>query len=234
MEYEDFLNFVKGRRSIRSFRSDPIPDGAVDKIIEAARWAPSGANSQPWEFILVKENGLRRAIVELFAEAVQRVYRLEQTKKPDERFPRYVKKPKSSPGFAAAPLFIILCGDTRTKAAYPLSSTPNLKDLVFNSSLANAFLYMHMAATTLGLASQWVTTITEYYVQTLIKEMLGIPEELEIYDMLAVGYPKSKPTLGRSVRTRDEIVHYDTYDMSKFRSFDQIKDFIHPLRRKKE
>ena len=234
MDYEDFLGFVKERRSIRSFKSDPVPDDIIDKIIEAARWAPSGGNSQPWEFIVVKEKGLRQEIVDLYQEAARRVYRMEQTKKPNERFPSYVKAPKGPPAFAEAPVFIILCGDRRTKDGYPLSSTLNHGDSILNSSLANAFLYMHMAATTLDLASQWVTSITESYVQVLIKARLGIPDEFEIYDMLAVGYPKSRPTVGRIVRAKDEMVHYDAYDMSKFRSHEQVKDFIHPLRREKK
>jgi nitroreductase len=55
MNYEDFLELAKKRRSIRRFKSDPIPDEYIGKIIEAARWAPSGGNSQPWEFIVIKK-----------------------------------------------------------------------------------------------------------------------------------------------------------------------------------
>ena len=54
MDYDSFLDLVKKRRSTHAFKPDPVPDEYVDKIIEAARWAPSGANSQPWEFIVVK------------------------------------------------------------------------------------------------------------------------------------------------------------------------------------
>ena len=55
MDYESFLELVQKRRSIRRFKSDQIPDEYVDKIIEAGRWAPSGFNLQPWEFVVVKE-----------------------------------------------------------------------------------------------------------------------------------------------------------------------------------
>ena len=46
MDYANLLELVKKRRSIRSFKPEPIPDEYVDKIIEVARWAPSAANSQ--------------------------------------------------------------------------------------------------------------------------------------------------------------------------------------------
>ena len=44
MDYESFLELVKKRRSIRRFKPDPVPNEYVGKIIEAARWAPSGFN----------------------------------------------------------------------------------------------------------------------------------------------------------------------------------------------
>ena len=51
--YDTLLKLVKTRMSVRKFRSDPIPEDTIDKILEVARWAMSGANSQPWEFIVV-------------------------------------------------------------------------------------------------------------------------------------------------------------------------------------
>ncbi|MGM0686745.1 MAG: nitroreductase family protein [Promethearchaeati archaeon] len=74
MDYEGFLELVKKRRSVRRFKPDPIPDEYVDKIIEAARWAPSGFNLQPWEFVVVKEKELKDTIVDFSGqEAVARV-----------------------------------------------------------------------------------------------------------------------------------------------------------------
>jgi nitroreductase len=64
MDYQSFLELVKKRRSIRRFKPDPIPDEYVDKIIEAGRWAPSGFNLQPWEFVVVKDKELKDKIVE--------------------------------------------------------------------------------------------------------------------------------------------------------------------------
>jgi len=56
MDYESFLKLVKNRRSIRDFKTDPIPDDFVDKIIEAARWAPSSFNEQPWFYIVARRD----------------------------------------------------------------------------------------------------------------------------------------------------------------------------------
>lgn len=223
MNYESLLELIKKRRSIRRFKPDPIPDEYVDKIIEAARWAPSGANSQPWEFIVVKKEELRKRIIEPLMEYTNLVHKAELTREPRLRFKWF------GPGFVRAPVFILLCGDVRTKDAYPLLITLQRSSSIFASSLANAFLYMTLVATTLGLGSQWVSATTTPYVQSIIKDLLKIPKELEIYDMLAVGYPDFEPK-PRLVRAKEEMIHYDYYDEGKSRTDEKVNDFIAQLR----
>ncbi|MBN2419807.1 MAG: nitroreductase family protein [Deltaproteobacteria bacterium] len=48
--YDNLLEVARKRRNNRKFKSDPIPAGYIEKIIEVARWAPSGFHTQPWEF----------------------------------------------------------------------------------------------------------------------------------------------------------------------------------------
>jgi nitroreductase len=225
MDYDSLLELVKKRRSIRKFKPEPIPDEYVDKIIEAARWAPSGANSQPWEFIVVKKKELKDKIIELINESNNLMHKMEVVREPEQRFKW------SPPGYVRAPVFIILCGDTRTKDAYPLNATLQHGSEIFTSSLASAFLYMNLAATTLGLGAQWVSAIASTYVQSLAKDLLGVPKELELYDMMAVGYPDTEPK-PRLVRAKEEMVHYDHYDKTKFRTEQQVKDFIAALRQR--
>ena len=55
----EFHEVIKTRRSIRSYRSDPIPDDVLLKVLNAVRIAPSGSNRQPWKFILVKDPELK-------------------------------------------------------------------------------------------------------------------------------------------------------------------------------
>ncbi len=64
MDYDSLLELVKKRRSTRKFKPGSIPDEYVDKIIEVARWAPSGANSQPWDFIVIKKPELKQKIID--------------------------------------------------------------------------------------------------------------------------------------------------------------------------
>ena len=61
----DFYEVIRTRRSIRSFRPDPIPDEVLRRVLDAARIAPSGSNRQPWKFILVRDEGLKGELVPL-------------------------------------------------------------------------------------------------------------------------------------------------------------------------
>jgi len=59
----DLYEAIRCRRSVRSFRPDPIPQEVLDRVLEAARCAPSSLNLQPWRFILVKAPQIKREIV---------------------------------------------------------------------------------------------------------------------------------------------------------------------------
>ena len=230
MDYEDLLELIKNTRSIRRFRPEPVPDEYVDKIIEAGRWAPSAGNSQPWEFIVVKKQELKDQIVQIIAEQNVFSAKMELTREPEQRFQGQIFRPPEQLYYREAPVFIIVCGDPRTKEAYPLTIMLQRGETMFISSLANAYLYMSLAATTLGLASEWVSSVATAYPHCLVKDLLGVPPDYEIYDMMAVGYPASEPK-PRLVRPREELVHYNHYDMAKFRTDEQIREFIISLRR---
>jgi nitroreductase len=181
MDYESLLGLVKQRRSIRKFRPDPVPAEYIEKIIEVVRWAPSGANSQPWGFVVVQDPALKKQVAAFILEEYDRTCKMELLREPQMRY-------DTKPGrFVQAPMFIVICGDVRTKDVYPMNATVNIGDSVFFSSLANAVLYMNLAITCLGLGAQWVSNISMPYARWNVKKLLKIPDEVRIYDMLAVG-----------------------------------------------
>jgi nitroreductase len=229
MNYEEFQNLVKTRRSVRRFKPDPVPDEDVEKVIEAARWAPSGANSQPWEFIVIKDKEIKARIVDIIKEHSEYGRKVELTRQEELRWPSAARS-DANPGFQDAPVFILLCGDPRTRESYPLLTLLTRGDSHFASGLASAFLTMSLAVTSLGLGSQWVSATGHPFVMCLLKELLGIPDKLVIYDMMALGYPAQQPK-PRLVREKKEMVHYDHYERTKYRTDDQIRDFIISLRK---
>ncbi len=224
MDYDNFLKLVKGRRSIRRFKPDAVPDELVDKIIEVARWAPSGANSQPWQFLAIRDAELRKKVFEIVTGGGEAVKRVEMIRDEDIRFNW------EAVGWDKAPVYIMVCGDGRLKDCFPLMPSLSAGDNILESSLANAFLYMMLAANTLGLGGQWVSAVSTPHLQLVLKKLLGIPKELFIYDMMALGYAGMVPA-PRVVREKKELVHYDRYDQSKFQSDKQVREYIVKLRK---
>ena len=229
MDYEGFLELVQSRRSIRWFKPDPVPDEYVEKIIEAARWAPSGFNLQPWELVVVREQKLKDGIVQYIRADMAHHSGMEAAREPWQGQP---PAPGSRPGggnsdFSQAPVFIILLGDPRTNAGLPMLRryNPRQMQLAYISGLASANLYMHLAATALGLASQWVSGVGNPYAHCMIKKLLGIPHELEAYDMMALGYPVDSPR-PRLVRDREKMVHYDYCGEDAFRTDEEARKLV--------
>jgi nitroreductase len=234
MDYDSFLDLAKARRSIRRFKSDPIPDEYVDKIIEAARWAPSGFNSQPWEFVVIRDKKLKDEVVKIIkpprSVGASGFSGLEDMCEPWMRLKRH---PWLDPEmeYQNAPVFILLFGDTRTQVGLPVSVryNPHMRQSIFISSLANAYLYMLLAAAALGLATQWVSMVASPSNHCRLKNLLHIPLEVDIYDMLVLGYPayKSRPKLLRPV---DKMVHRDYFGEDDFRTDDEVRDFVRRTR----
>jgi nitroreductase len=148
MKYDDLLDLVTKTRSIRRFKTDPIPDNYIDKIIEVARRAPSGFNQQPWEFLVVREPELKTKIVEYCRESASLGPKMEETRESWQGNAKRIPI-QGEPDYSVAPVFILLLGDNRTREGLPMNRRydPCREQSVFISGLANAFLYMHMAAT---------------------------------------------------------------------------------------
>jgi nitroreductase len=225
VEYDNFLNLVKNRRSIRRFKTDPVPDEYIEKIIEAARWAPSGYNTQPWEFFIIKDKKLKDTIVQSFDLHNSLLSRAELFHCSPERL-KILANPwrDEDMDFRAAPVFIILYADTRAKIGLPDMGKmdPAKTPLVIKNSLACAFVYMLLAATSMGLATQWLGGSPEIY--STLKSFLNIPEEFEPFAIMPVGYPayKARPKL---LRLKQKMVHYDYCGKTDFRTEQEVNAF---------
>lgn len=216
--YDEFLELVKARRSIRRIMSKPVPDEYIEKILETVRWAPSGANTQPWEFIVLKDSEIKNKFLDLVSDRID----VESLRR--------------------VPVLIVVCGDTRTRVLYPsgrnLSLIPKIKlgethnelqENVLTSSLSNAFLYILLAATTLGLGTRYITSTANPEIQREIKQLLKIPPYLVIYDTVALGYSESEPRQ-KTPRPLETIVHYEQYDEAKAVKLEEIIEKANALK----
>lgn len=233
MEIEEFLRLAKRRRSIRRWKPDAIPHEYVEKIIEAARWAMSGANAQPCEFIVVKDQETRNRLCDLYLEAKQISNRIEMTRMPELRHhAAALLKQGEKAALRDAPIIIAVLADPRTLMASMLSgltTTTNSGQRTFAANVGNAVHMIHLAAAALGLGAQWISVVP--VLEAKIKALLGVPDVYEIHVIVPIGYPayEPKPAYRREV---SEILHFDRYDMSKYRSGEQVVEYILNLRKK--
>jgi len=225
VNYESFLELVKQRRTIRRFKAEPIPRETVEKILEAARYAPSGANSQPWEFIVVEDPVTKKVISKNIAKKIKE--RLEND-------PTFNRKAIVQFHLFTAPVIIVVLGDPRLKDAYPVGKV--LRNVLFRQSLSNCIYTIQLAAACFGLATAWAT-IQGGPVEMEVKKVLGIPDRYTVDHIVPLGYPDEEAEdrqLGlRLVKERarfrrqlKEMVHYEYYHMGKFRSDEEIREFI--------
>ncbi len=231
MRIDDFLQLVRERRSIREFKPDPIPDEYIERIIEAGRWAMSGANAQPWEFIVVKNNETKNRIAYESLALRREQYAIEMTRIEEVRHP-LLSKPPTLPAFKDAPVLIVAVGDKRTFQATVLAtnfiSGEGGPGGAYIKSMSNAVTHMHLAAAALGLGSQWIS-LNKIWEES-VKHILDIPDCLDVHTIVAIGYPLFWPK-GAYRRDLKEMVHLEKYDRSKFRTGEEIITYIKRLRK---
>lgn len=234
MQIDDFLSLVKKRRSIRRLKPDPIPDEYLYKILESARWAMSGANAQPWEFIIVKDKETKQKMAEGWLQIREDNYNvIEQTRIEKLRHPMFAR-PLTLPNFVYAPVIIVVCGDRRTLQATILAPSfigaegSKSGDATYLKNMANTTQIMHLAAASAGLGSTWISVNGIF--EQLLKTILEVPPAIDIHSMVALGHPayEPAPTFRREL---EEIVHYEKYDKSKYRTGADVISFIRLIRR---
>jgi len=128
-----------------------------------------------------------------------------------------------------------MVGDRRTYQATVLGAnflvTEGAADAIYLKNMANATHNIHLATAAAGLGSEWIS-VNRPWGQAL-KKILDIPEILEVQTLAAIGYPAYKP--GPSYRrSLAEIVHYDKYDRSRYRTGEDIFKYLVALRQNTE
>ena len=237
-QYDALIEVIKRRMSTRKLKPDPLPEGAVEKILEAGRWAMSGANGQPWEYIVITDPPTKTKLYETYQqELVEYNFWMETMRVPELRHPAFprsgdldkqLRKRKESPGWADAPALIVVLGDGRRQWATVMGGhTLGRHQSHLTDGLANTCMLIHLAAAAMGLGTQWVTI----HIEEPFKRVLNVPDVLTFYSIIPVGYPDVPPKQGVR-RPLAEIVHYDRYDLSKHMSHRQVIDYIRELRGK--
>jgi nitroreductase len=226
--YEALMEVVRARMTNRAFAPAPVPREHFELILEAARHAPSGANAQPWHYVVVTDAAVKRRIGELFVEEQQRRARLRMG------FPT-----PNYQGVKTAPGLVVVVADFRFVRAFPVLNDGSELDRLYQrnaerillQSVAASTMSAHLAAAALGYAVWWITAIGQEEIQRTVKPLLGVPEELAIVDVMCFGLPL-KPSYKRWKKRLDEIVSWDRFAPTAFMTEAQIDAWIRTTRHK--
>jgi len=227
--YQALMAVIEQRRTSRAFAADAvIPDQHYDLILEAARHAPSGANAQPWHFIVVTEPAIKQQLGDYFVAEARRRAKLKM------KFPT-----PNYAGMKTAPGLIAVVADFRFTRAFPVLNDGSDLDQVYHrnaerillQSVAAATMSAHLAAAALGYAVWWVTAIGQEEAQKAFKPVLGVPDDLSVIDIMCFG-PPAAPPYKRWKKQLGEIRSWNRFDPAAHLSIGQIDDWIRHSRHK--
>ncbi len=197
---------IHRRRDIRHFRSDPIPDRTLARIIQAAHHGPSVGFMQPWDFVLIRDQDRRRQVKELFErERQSAACFFDEPRRSD-----YLSLKLE--GILEAPINLcVTCDPTRAEVVLGRNSMPETD--VYSTCCAVQNLWL--AARSEGIGVGWVSILK----LPQLRKILDIPHHILPVAYLCIGYPVEFPaqpllqTVGwRQRLPLEQLIHFDGWD----------------------
>jgi len=180
---EEFLDHIKQRRSVRSYRNEPVDKEKIERIVQVGSYAPSAKNTQPWKFIVITNkafinelsNDVKNEIRKLLKwRFINRIIHPELRNHETLRFLYGVSLVKEDSIFFKAPVVVFIV--TEDKRFY-------------NESCACCAENMMLAAHTMGLGSCWIGLAHFIDLNKRLIEKIGVPPDHHIASVLIFGYP---------------------------------------------
>lgn len=191
-----FFTVTRAQRAHREYTADPVPDDDLRRILEAATWAPSAENSQPWEFVVVRDPDRRAELDELGRRLWRHGGHDASAGRLEPSLLTEVDQAIEA-GFGAAPVVVVVAGDTSRcrRAALASSIFPAVQNLL-------------LAAGALGYGTA-LTTLTTYAADD-VRRIVELPEGIEPVAVVPIGVPARAlgPSRRAPVATR---AHLDRY-----------------------
>lgn len=212
----DIIDVLTSRKSIRRYKPDPVPDEMIDKILEAARWAPTGENYQPWRFIVIRDPETKNKIGDLaklgsgsrmttwycLGEMQERFTKIEDPVKRAEVL-RFMYSGEVSEFARHAPLVIAVIGtlmEGSVDVPYDLSA-----------AVENILIEAH----SLGLGACWVHgPVASTRDAKKFKQILDIPTgmgEYKVIAYIAIGFPKEQRKHPRPKLPLEDLVYWEKF-----------------------
>src|SRR5882757_2325742 len=213
-------------RSLRRLKPDPVPEAVITQILDAAIRAPSAGNAQNWSFVVVRDETQRRRLGEVYRKAsdiASEMYaaRGRPAHLSEEQFQRMMSAGSYLwDHMATAPVIVVPC--QTAPVLPPIEALPaemrtlyeqeqRYAERIRGASIYPAVQNIILACRAFGLG----TTITTNHIrcESEVKDVLGIPEDVQTFAMMPIGYPRGKfgPVSRRPVH---DVAHADRWSQA--------------------
>ncbi|CAN5685188.1 hypothetical protein BH24ACT21_BH24ACT21_01440 [soil metagenome] len=201
-ESQNVLDAVRGRRSVRRYLDKDVPEEHVDRVLEAARWAPSPHGRQPWRFAVVRRSESK----ERLADAMGKEWRstLQMDGQPQEVVEKRLEGSRRR--LLDAPVLVLLCLYLEDLDEYPDPERQRNETTMAVQSLGAAAQNALLAAYELGLDAGWMCA--PLFSPEKVCDALGLDGALIPHALLTLGYAEGDPPKRRSRRPLGELVVY--------------------------
>lgn len=179
----NLLELIHTRRSIRRYSQDVIPATVVDQLLNAALWAPSAHNRQPWRFVVIAGEQTRYRLAAAMGDQLRRDLAA------DGRSPEFIERDagRSCMRLTNAPLLILLSLTMADMDVYPDERRTRNEAIMAAQSTAMAGQNIMLAAHALGLGACWVCA--PLFCPDVVRETLALPADWQPQGLITLGYP---------------------------------------------
>lgn len=177
------LALIRTRRSIRRFEQRPVQSELVDNLLEAAQWAPSAHNRQPWRLVVITTEEQRNALADRMAERLAADLRTDGVSEDVIA----TDTNRSRTRISGAPILILVCLSMADMDHYPDSWRQNLERMMAVQSASMAAQNLLLMAHAHGLGGCWLCA--PLFCRDVVANALSLPADFEPQGLIVVGYP---------------------------------------------
>lgn len=184
---EGLESILRGRRSVRAFRPDPVPRAIVEAAVAAAGWAPSPHGRQPWRFAVVESHERRLALAEAMAATWETQLHLDG----QDAATVAHRLARSRERLELAPVLIVPCLYLDDLDAYPDPDRQEAERLMAIQSFGAAVQNLLLSVYASGLDAGWMCA--PLFCPDVVRESLGLAANLHPHALIPIGYAAKDP-----------------------------------------
>lgn len=199
----NLAELIQGRRSVRQYLPAPVPRPLIERVLEAARWAPSPHGRQPWRFVVLTRQASKERLADFMGETWQKNLEMDGQEADVVR----IRLEKSRQRILRAPALILPCLYLEELDRYPDEQRQSDETIMAIQSLGAAIQNMLLMAYDLGLDGGWMCA--PLFCPQVVCQALDLDTRLIPHALITLGYAAADPKRRERRPLHSLIVHFD-------------------------